>query len=503
MNSPLAPFAAILVLLVMLTAPVAGVLAPIHDDIESSGGDADRFGSSVALDGGMMAVGVPGTGHGKVQIFAEDNGEWVLRETVLAPDGADGDGFGRAVALRGEWLLVGAPTDENGAPGAGSAYLFKWGGADWSEPAKFVGAAGIAGASFGISVALGDDLLVVGAPSAGESGAAYVYGTLEEPHLLATLDPGTTAGFGRSVAIDGAKLLVGANRDSTRGPDAGAVYAYSGSGNQWNLDAILTTTHASSNAWLGTSVAISGDTAVAGAYRASADGVWAGAAYIFERGEGFWSLTTRLGVPDPDGGEFFGYSVDIDGAGVAVGAPAIGSGAGAAYLLTRDGTGWTAPLRVESDARHGDEYGASVALGGGLLAVGAPRGTVERAGTAGAVDMFEVDLDGDGVTDRAEWDQGTDHLNPDTDGDGLSDGAEAEAGTDPLDEDSDDDTLSDGEEVNEYGTDPLEADTDLDFYSDAQEVACGSDPASEDDVPPTKDADNTYCLVPDTLVAAA
>lgn len=94
---------------------------------------------------------------------------------------------------------------------------------------------------------------------------------------------------------------------------------------------------------------------------------------------------------------------------------------------------------------------------------------------------FELDSDGDGVSDAIEIAIGTDPHNPDTDGDGLDDGEEIyEHRTDPLNPDTDDDGISDGDEVHVYGTDPNNADTDGDLFYDGGEIIRGTDPLNPD-----------------------
>lgn len=111
------------------------------------------------------------------------------------------------------------------------------------------------------------------------------------------------------------------------------------------------------------------------------------------------------------------------------------------------------------------------------------------------------DLDGDGLTDKEEFDLMTDPNETDTDGDGLDDNEEVKThGTDPLVSDSDGDGLSDGEEVNTYGTLPLEADTDGDSLSDGDEVnVLGTDPLNP---PPTLTGGGTK-IDPATITASA
>lgn len=94
---------------------------------------------------------------------------------------------------------------------------------------------------------------------------------------------------------------------------------------------------------------------------------------------------------------------------------------------------------------------------------------------------FEIDSDGDGVSDGVEIALGMNQDNPDSDGDGLNDYDELYVHmTNPLNPDTDDDGISDGDEVHTYGTDPNNADTDGDLFYDGGEVIRGTDPLNPD-----------------------
>lgn len=81
------------------------------------------------------------------------------------------------------------------------------------------------------------------------------------------------------------------------------------------------------------------------------------------------------------------------------------------------------------------------------------------------------DLDGDGLSNQDEADEGTDPADPDSDGDGVDDGDEVhELQTSPTNPDTDGDRLNDGQESSRYDTDPLVTDTDKDGLSDGKEI---------------------------------
>lgn len=94
---------------------------------------------------------------------------------------------------------------------------------------------------------------------------------------------------------------------------------------------------------------------------------------------------------------------------------------------------------------------------------------------------FEVDSDGDFVSDGVEIALGMNQDDPDTDGDGLDDYDEIYVHmTNPLDADTDEDGISDGDEVHNLGTDPNNSDTDGDLFYDGGEVIRGTDPLNPD-----------------------
>ena len=201
---------------------------------------------------------------------------------------------------------------------------------------------------FGGSVAVSGDTAVVGTlvPGGGGAGAAYVFQRNEggtdnwgELMKLTASDAQVNDKFGTRVAVSGDTAVVGAFGEDAGGSSAGAAYVFQrneGGADNWGEVTKLTASDAQAEDWFGSSVTISGDTAVVGARYEDAGGTDAGAAYVFQRDQGGadnWGEVKKLTASDAQTFDWFGYSVAVSGDTAVVGAfgeDAGGSGAGAA-----------------------------------------------------------------------------------------------------------------------------------------------------------------------------
>lgn len=195
---------------VALRGPVAVVGAPFEDVVASDAGAAyvftrsastwtlaakllpsvaeidAAFGAAVDLTSSRVFVGASRYddakqhfGFGAVEVFRDMGGTWSF-ETALQPaDGALGDYFGFALAARGNTLLVGAHGNAQHGFESGAAYEFEFANGAWHERQKLVASDATVGARFGLSVALGMDAALVGAPLAAHGatapGATYAF----------------------------------------------------------------------------------------------------------------------------------------------------------------------------------------------------------------------------------------------------------------------------------------------------------------------------------------
>ncbi|HJW91607.1 MAG TPA: FG-GAP repeat protein, partial [Anaerolineales bacterium] len=246
----------------------------------------DEFGWAVALSGDTAAVGAHNAdpdlgqgairGAGAVDVFARSTGAWAFQSRLTARNAAAGDTFGASVTVDGGWLAVGAPgVDVEEQKDAGAVYIFRREGAGWKQQARLLAPDSAKEDSFGGSLALQGDTLVVGAPGKDlgflvDAGAAYVFvlrGTSWDlkSRLLAP-DPSLGANFGSAVALSGPRAVVGALEANPLGErGAGAAYVFTGRGNAWRLEARLAPEPARPGDFFGQAVAIDGETVVVGA----------------------------------------------------------------------------------------------------------------------------------------------------------------------------------------------------------------------------------------------
>ncbi len=291
---------------------------------------------------------------------------------------------------------------------------------------------------FGISVAVSGDTVVVGAPgedsnaigvngnrannSASASGAAYVFvrssATWTQQAYLKASNTGESHRFGRSVAVSGDTVVVGAHREDGIALNSGAAYVFVRSGSTWTQQAYLKASNTGAGDEFGFSVAVSGDTVVVGAPNedsnttgvngngANNSASASGAAYVFVRSSATWTQQAYLKASNTGGDDQFGSSVAVSGDTVVVGAPVENSNAtgvngngannsasasGAAYVFVRSGSAWVQQAYLKaSNTEAGDQFGFSVAVSGDTVVVGAD-----------LEDSNAIGVNGDGANDSA------------------------------------------------------------------------------------------------------
>jgi hypothetical protein len=298
----------------------------------------DQFGIGVAINGDTIVVGAnnedsnqttitngttassdnSASTSGAAYVFKRTGITWAQEAYLKAPNSNASDYFGYKVSLHGDTLAVGAmgessnqttitngtsASSDNSALTSGAAYVFRRTGTTWAQEAYLKAPNAGAADSFGTSVSISGDTVVVGA-------------SLESSNQT-TITNGTTASSDNSAST------------------SGAAYVFNRTGTTWAHEAYLKAPNADGGDYFGGAVSVSGDTIVVGAYledsnqttvtngaTASSNNLTenSGAAYVFKRTGNTWTQEAYLKAPNPDNSDLFGSTVVVDGDTVAVGA---------------------------------------------------------------------------------------------------------------------------------------------------------------------------------------
>jgi len=359
--------------------------AEVQKLVASDGDARDSFGFSVSVSGDTALIGASldndnGSDSGSAYVFTFDGTTWTEQAKLLASDGNINDKFGISVSLSGNTALIGAFLDSDVDNHIGSAYVFVRNSTTgiWMQQAKLLASDGAFFDEFGRSVSLSGDTALIGNLADPGPGAAYVFvrsGTTwtEQAKLVASGDP-TGSVFGRSVSLSGDTALIGAFFDSDKGSVAGAAYVFVRSGTTWTEQAKLLASDGAAGDHFGSSVSLSGDTALIGAELDDDNGDASGSAYVFTRSGTTWTEQDKLLASDGAADDQFG-SVSVSGDTALIGAIVDddnGDDSGSAYVFTRDGTTWTEQAKVlASDGAAGDVFGVSVSVSGDTALIGA------------------------------------------------------------------------------------------------------------------------------------
>ncbi|MBL9005641.1 MAG: cadherin-like beta sandwich domain-containing protein [Myxococcales bacterium] len=353
----------------------------------------DQFGLSLSLSGDTLAVGTymeasSATGvngnqadnsaprSGAVYVFQRTGTTWRQQAYIKASNAQAYDQFGYSVSVSGDTLAVGAMAEDsnatgvdgnqadNSASGSGAVYVFTRSGSTWSQQAYIKASNTEANDQFGTSVAVSGDTLTVGATmeasnatgangnqadnSAPGSGAVYVFqrvGTTwsQQAYIKASNTNGADY-FGTAVSLSGDTLAVSATGEDSNatGVDgnqanndfvaSGAVYVFQRTGTTWSQQAYIKASNTERDDLFGTSISLSGDLLVVGAYTEGSgsrvinvgqndnSALSSGAGYLFQRVGTTWRQQAYIKAPNSERGDYFGYRVAVSDGTVAIGA---------------------------------------------------------------------------------------------------------------------------------------------------------------------------------------
>jgi hypothetical protein len=351
-----------------------------------------EFGSTVAMSGTTAIVGRP---KESVFVYELSNGAWGEPEELVAGGSEFGVGS-QSIAISGNTLVVGVPTRDFGV-----ADVYTRAGSSWTLTTTLV-AGGAPRSYFGNAVAVEGDVIVVGSS---EVDSAYVFARADERWFQQKEFHRAQGAFGTSVAISGRTVVVGAPYAISGTPgtpdeirDVGRVHVFTMPPSDLSGTWAETVLRPPLNARLfGRSVAISGETLVVGAPQALSS--MFGSTFVYTRRSSSWTAPVELTSGDPLG-DLFGRSVAISGDRIAVGAPGFHTterfAAGGVFTYARTSTGVIAYPEIRKDVRPDTSvlsnfsFGSAVGLSGDWMIVGAEleSGTASRQGAAYAYQLL-------------------------------------------------------------------------------------------------------------------
>lgn len=349
---------------------------------ELTGSDSPYdLGYSTSVSGNTIVS----IGNGAAYVFVKSGGRWNTAAQTAKLTSSDGTFFD-AVAISGNTIVAADFTANNYT---GEAYVFVEPSGGWTnmtETAILTASDGVAGTAFGKSVAIAGNTVVVGAyenNSVGISypvgaGAAYVFtkpasgwSASTETAKLTSSDgvPGDDLGY--TVAVAGNTIVAGAPDATVSGNQyEGALYVYQKTGSTWTSrteTAKLTASNGEFVTVLGYSLSISGTTIAGGAI----DQV-----YIFNEPSGGWVTGTQNAeLQDPSGYTFIQDATAICNQYVLAGMPET-TNHPLVDLYVRPSAGWAnegPAYRFKIPADNGARrFGTSVGVVGTTLVIGSP-----------------------------------------------------------------------------------------------------------------------------------
>lgn len=322
--------------------------------------------------------------------------------------------FGHRIALDGDTLVVSAEGEDSSATGinpsnpprdgaanSGAVYVYKRVGSSWELDAYIKASDTRSNAGFGRSVALQGDTLVVGAWKDDGRGATYVYersGGVWKEQVKLLPDEQTETNFGQSVALLDDLMIVAAPTYDFGVSESGVAFVYrrNPADRSWVFERKVANENPMPLAWIGSGLTMSKDYLVLGATGEANGSVASGTAYVF-RTDTFEEID-MLKPSTASATAFFGERVAVEGDTIAVTAFNNNAGfdKGLVYIYTRSASGKfeEATTLQASNASGGDQFGFSIALTKDHLLVGAVHESSGTAGINGSLSAPELENSG-------------------------------------------------------------------------------------------------------------
>ena len=320
------------------------------------------------------------TNSGSVYVYDANDLSTQPTKLVLSGNGRYNDQFGQGVAASADKIVVGTPNEDDNGTDSGAVYVYDANDLS-AQPTKLTAFDGAASDRFGKRVAINADKIVVGSetadlPNAENNGAVYVYDANDlsaQPTKLTAFDATVDARFGGSVAVTADKIVVGAYFDDDNGSMSGSVYVYDAN----DLTAQptkLTAFDGDVGDTFGRSISASDDKIVVSAKFDDDNGSNSGSVYVFDANN-LSAQPTKLTAFDGVANDNFGTSITVDANNIFVSAVYDdndnGSSSGSVYVYDVNDLSAQPTKLISFDGAADHYFGWSVDVFANKMVVGA------------------------------------------------------------------------------------------------------------------------------------
>jgi hypothetical protein len=340
----------------------------IIDRMNASAGDS--FGKSVSIDGNTAIIGASGTRQaiGAAYVFELIETTWQQTKILIPDDGDWLESFGQSVAIQGDFIVVGSPVHNE----IGAAYVYKYINNTWQLETKLTPDDGTIGDEFGDTVAIDQNRIVISAHEHAQGkGAVYIFERLgnswQQTEKLMVKAPDIGYKFGETFAISSNTIAIHNNHGT------GSVHIFTYSNGSWSQQAKLISNNV--HGLFGDAISLYENTIAINESIYYEDDEHSGFVYIFERISTEWIEQQKLIANDIKNNDRFGRSLSMRGNTLVIGARRDddkGEDSGSAYIFKKANNVWSQTAKITAtDGTAGDQFGGSISTDGNTIIVGA------------------------------------------------------------------------------------------------------------------------------------
>lgn len=391
----------------LLSAPTLAIAGDVYLETKLIPTDLDSSewaGKDVAIDGDWAALAVPrdivgGQSCGAVQVYRHVAGGWSHFQKLRPLFLQEHDAFGTCVAIQGDLLAVGAVGDDDHFAESGAVYLYAWSGSAWQLTQTLYASDPSIIAAFGSEIEIDGDRMAIGARSAGtagnRTGAVYVFvkqgGNWVFEDKLVASDGADGDHFGSTLDLHGDRIVVGALLHDALAPEAGAAYVFGRTGSTWSQLQKLTAFDGGLGDRFGRRVAVWEDRVVVSSPQDNALVSGGGSVYSFVETSGVYSLEQKITANVPLPGSEFGSGLDLHADLLVIGASDYSNHEPTLYVFRFVAANWMQTQSiVQSEIFASSRFAEDVETDGVRILAGAPEDYVGFFGQEGSGFLYVV-----------------------------------------------------------------------------------------------------------------